>query len=449
MDINPEDETSYTTQYQEAFLKYLANEYCATHGRVPVNKFETVLSSNLVPSATGSGFYLSSFDPYDLYSDDEKYLTPNNGAEMSPGWCDRAARLLTATRLFLNSPPEARKNCGQIDPDLNEYHSNPMEISSTLCIPVITDWCGDQEETHSQYADLSIVACDIISFIPPGVGVEASFSLGRDVIGWRQSKPTGKTFRGNVVIRQFARANNRILTGTDPELNTTNTENDSEMKKEAVERKLHRMAKVHNILEMWQGSINSRATQKKSRAQNKQMTALGYISDTEEILNASCSFFQHDGAAAFKLSERSPLTPALSAKDLPGGQIQIWNVRRIRRINCHLVETDKDRSAEMISDTVDWLNWNGNLNNPNDREADCSADNESDIEHNNCIEDPERPEPQDVSAMPNVPGLVRPTRMSKRQAEKVLVTVNAVETRRNKGGKKKLDGLHQWFTCSM
>jgi hypothetical protein len=26
MDINPEDETSYTTQYQEAFLKYMQNE---------------------------------------------------------------------------------------------------------------------------------------------------------------------------------------------------------------------------------------------------------------------------------------------------------------------------------------------------------------------------------------------------------------------------------------
>jgi len=38
MDINPEDGTSYTTQYQEAFLKYVENEYCANHRRVPVNK---------------------------------------------------------------------------------------------------------------------------------------------------------------------------------------------------------------------------------------------------------------------------------------------------------------------------------------------------------------------------------------------------------------------------
>jgi len=31
MDINPDDETFYTTQYQETFLMYLENEYCAKH----------------------------------------------------------------------------------------------------------------------------------------------------------------------------------------------------------------------------------------------------------------------------------------------------------------------------------------------------------------------------------------------------------------------------------
>jgi hypothetical protein len=68
--MNPEDETSYTTQYQEAFLKYVDNEYCAKHRRVSVNKLETVPSSNLVPSATASESYQSSFDPYDLSNDD-------------------------------------------------------------------------------------------------------------------------------------------------------------------------------------------------------------------------------------------------------------------------------------------------------------------------------------------------------------------------------------------
>ena len=280
------------------------------------------------------------------------------------------------------------------------------------------------------------MASDIFSIIPHGVGVEAS-SLGRDVIGWRQSKTTGETLRKKVVVRQFARANNGILAGTDPELDNANTENDSEMKEEAEEKKLHRMAKVHDFLEMWQGSQNLRATQKESRAQNMQMTTVAYISDTEEIVKASWSLFQHDGAAAFKLSERSPLPPPLSAKDLPGGRTQILNVRPIRRINHDPVESDEDSAPESISDTEDWLNWNGDLDNPNDSEDDCAPDVESDMEQDNTIEDPESPKQQDVSAAPNVPGLIRPTRKSKRHAEKVLVTVNTIETRRNKGVKKK------------
>jgi len=137
------------------------------------------------------------------------------------------------------------------------------------------------------YPDLSNVVRNIFSIIPHAVGVEASFSLSLDVIGWRQSKTTGQTLCEKVIVRQFARANNGILAGTDPELDTPNSANDSEMKKEAEQRKLHRMAKVHDFLVMWQGSQNLRPMHEESSAQNKQMTAIEYISDTEEIINAS------------------------------------------------------------------------------------------------------------------------------------------------------------------
>jgi hypothetical protein len=168
-----------------------------------------------------------------------------------------------------------------------------------------------------------------------------------------------------------------------------------------------------------------------------QMSTERYISDTEGIVKASWSLFQHDGAAAFKLSERSPLQPALSAKDLPGGRNEILNVRQIWRIKRHPVECDEDSAAESISDTDDWLNWNGDMDNPIDSEEDCAADDEFDLEHNSGIDDLDPPEQQNVNAAPNVPRLVRPTQKSKLQAEKVLMTVNAVETQRNKGGKKK------------
>jgi len=63
------------------------------------------------------------------------------------------------------------------------------------------------------------------------------------------------------------------------------------------------------------------------------------------------------------------------------------------------------------------------------------ADVESNIKHYKSIEDPECPEQWDVSTAPNVPGLTRPTRKSWSHAEKVLMTVNAIETRRDKGVK--------------
>jgi len=189
MDINPEDETSYTTQYDKAFLKYLEKESRARDRGVPVDQLKTIPSNNLLPCATASGSYQSSLDPYDLPSDHEEYLAPSRVAETTPGPSDRAAHLLTAARLCLNSPPVAPENCGQINTNLNDYHSDPMEISSTFWIPDITDWWRQQDETYSKYTDLSDVARDIFSIIPYGVRVEASFSLGRYVIGWGQSHP--------------------------------------------------------------------------------------------------------------------------------------------------------------------------------------------------------------------------------------------------------------------
>jgi len=90
------------------------------------------------------------------------------------------------------------------------------------------------------------------------------------------------------------------------------------MNKEAAQRTLHHLAKVYNVLEMWQGSQNLHATQKECRAHDKQMTAKGDIWDTEEIVKASWSLFSHYGVAASKLSEKYALPSALTGKDLPG-----------------------------------------------------------------------------------------------------------------------------------
>jgi len=124
------------------------------------------------------------------------------------------------------------------------------------------------------------------------------------------------------------------------------------MKKEAEQRKLHWMAKVHDFLEMWQGSQLLPATQMESRARNGQMTAVGYISDTEEIVKASWSLFQHDGLAAFKLSERSPLPPALFVNDFPGGRTQMLDVHRLRWINHYLLKNTEGSAYGTNPDTT-------------------------------------------------------------------------------------------------
>ena len=79
------------------------------------------------------------------------------------------------------------------------------------------------------------------------------------------------------------------------------------------------------------------------------------------------------------------------------------NVRRIRRINRHPVESGEDTAPQSISDTEDWLHWNGDLDNPNDTEDNCMADVESDIEQGNGIQDPEFPKQWNVSPAPYVP----------------------------------------------
>jgi len=212
-----------------------------------------------------------------------------------------------------------------------------------------------------------------------------------------------------------------------------NTDNDLEMKREAERKTLHRMAKEHHILEVWQGSQNICATQKESHTQSKQMTAVGYISDTEEIVKACWSNVQPDVAAAFKLSERSPVPPALPVKDIPGGRTQVLKDCRIKRIECHAAENDGVSELETISDTENWLNWNCDLENANDIEDDWEADNESDMELDEAVEDSATPEQRDVSATLNVPGLIWPTWRSKKMAQKMLLMVNTMETRSNKG----------------
>jgi len=143
-----------------------------------------------------------------------------------------------------------------------------------------------------------------------------------------------------------------------------------------------------------------------------QMTVVGYISDTEEIMNVFWSNIQPTGVAAFHLSERSLLPPTLSAKDFPGGWTQVLNMHQIEQMDGYPAESDKDSAPDSISNTKIWLDWISDLDNPKSSDDNLEADNKSDIGHDTDIEVPESLEHQDMSTASNVSRLIRPTRRS-------------------------------------
>jgi hypothetical protein len=203
----------------------------------------------------------------------------------------------------------------------------------------------------------------------------------------RQSQTSAYTLREKIIVRHFARRNSWLFAGEDPELHPTSVYKDMELKTEAEQKMLHRMAKVDDCWEMSQGSQNLQAIQKQFFTQNKQMTAIEHISVTEEIIKAFWLLIPHNDAAAFKLLEKSPMLASLSAKDIPGVRTEILNVGRIKQIDRHPATCNEDSLLERISDPENLLDWNRDLDNRNDSEDDWEADNYSDMELDNSSED--------------------------------------------------------------
>jgi hypothetical protein len=73
LDINPEDETSNPTEYQEGLLDDRGNANRAKHQCLPVNEPENIRNNNLFSSTMAYGSGHTSYQPYDLSSNDEEY----------------------------------------------------------------------------------------------------------------------------------------------------------------------------------------------------------------------------------------------------------------------------------------------------------------------------------------------------------------------------------------
>jgi hypothetical protein len=97
MDINPVDETLYTSQQQEVFQKYVENEYHAKHRGLPVIEHKRIPSNTDFSSATAAISGQSSYDANDLVSNDIEDLKAKGVRKPRPGQIDCSACLLNAT----------------------------------------------------------------------------------------------------------------------------------------------------------------------------------------------------------------------------------------------------------------------------------------------------------------------------------------------------------------
>jgi len=69
IDIHPEDEIFYNSQYKEAFPKYAENAHCGKHRSRAVNQLQKLPSSNFSLAAMALESGQSSFNAYDSSAD--------------------------------------------------------------------------------------------------------------------------------------------------------------------------------------------------------------------------------------------------------------------------------------------------------------------------------------------------------------------------------------------
>jgi len=103
------------------------------------------------------------------------------------------------------------------------------------------------------HADLSNLASDILSIIPHGVVLEASVSLGPDIMSWRHTKSNGAIFRDTVIATKLDSAIETRFAGDSTVCEAGQPQNDFEFKREGEETKLNKIARVEDVLEMWSG----------------------------------------------------------------------------------------------------------------------------------------------------------------------------------------------------
>jgi len=173
IDINPENETSYTTQYWVACLKYVENEYCVNQRCLSIIKPEAYRATISSPPQWLLDVAILPMIHMICPAMINNTWSQKVWLKWHPRDASAFSHLLTAARLYFNSMPELPQHWGQINPNHNDYHSYPTQISSTVSIQNITVWWRQQEGMNPTYANLSNMARDISSIILHSIRVEA------------------------------------------------------------------------------------------------------------------------------------------------------------------------------------------------------------------------------------------------------------------------------------
>jgi len=305
MGKSSDDSDSYERQYCDAFLSYWENNYVNNLDSLEGNGTDERKKTR----GGGSGRLLGNEGKqipriYGLDSSDEEEDDGNEDhrTHSTPRTASRKSLLMQQARQYLANG-RANIQSWQHDYPLGEEQmsNDPEEMTASFWYPDVAGWWLKQETTMGEYRDLAKMARDIFSVMPHGVGVEASFSLGRDIISWRQSRTKGSTLQQKVVVRQWARSNDGLL--PEEAIQSAGSDVNNEEKQKQEDQKLNQLASVRDFLVFKEQSENLRSMQKKLKGKDVTISGLGYISDVDEDNgdhDGPLTALDHDGNMAFE-----------------------------------------------------------------------------------------------------------------------------------------------------
>ena len=374
MNIDPKDSESYTAQYTEAFMDYWEEMYvvpqCAPQARKEDSDSGETKTDAMYDSSSTSRSASPDVAYFSKSSDDFTH-EPDTPAcpPITPARALQQDRLMEVASKYINSVNADPAALGQHPPKTDDLKSdNLLELTAAFWKTDVAAYWRMQEDSCTEYAPLARMARDIFSVIPHGVGVEASLSLGRDVVGWRQCRTSGDTLQKKVIVRQFARSNPGIVAGAGASLENDAAAGQNEQKEE--DKKLLQLAGIA-------GHIHFRRVRKERKKAKQQWTnkesEFTYISDTEEISGSGWGAFKDCGTEVFH-EENGPPPTKKSGDTIK--VVRTYKPKRILRVDRQPGSIDDEDEAN-ASDTDDDADCLISSNEEaEDEKLDRQADNE-------------------------------------------------------------------------